>query len=603
MSEAFREEDVRICIQHIAQGRFTEAAPLARQLLAQAPNFSFFLYLHGLICTRLGLKEEALAALERAITITNQGGDKAWTDDMRGVLTRPEMWFELGNLHASEERWDEAIRSYRMATALRPNFADAHQRIQGVLQRGVGPAPLLVTVVTATTGQPELERAVQSVQSQTYANIEHLLVVDNPQAAAQVHEICRRNQGSVPCHCMELPYKTGEFGFNGHRIYAASAFLARGDYVSFLDEDNWFDADHIASLVERIAADGLEWAYSLRKICNADGSVLAVDNGNSLGQWPTAESDATHLVDANCYMIRRDLAVRTSAIWNSRYPDIIRFLDKRPIVSPDYSLCMKLLAEHPRCGTNGQYSLNYRVGNAAYSADASFFHRQNAKKLALYPGKLPWVRSDAVFLQVGAGDALSESQENREAEGDWIYRHVVKYGWRGILVEPHPELRRKLIDNYTGKGHGLFFEEVAIDACDGRRDFSLCHARPQLSAFLPTMIERCDPDGALGLLQGIESISVPCMTVTTLLKKYGLSQIDVLHIDTGGHEAVILEGIDWQAVRVGMIRFGHWNLTTNERARICDTLLACGYALVEGMRFTTATQEKSGVAGYVTLGP
>jgi FkbM family methyltransferase len=597
MANAALNTDLQLCVQHITAGRFAEAAPVARRLLSYRPEFSFFLYLHGLICGRLGHQAEALEALQRAIAVSDRGGDKAHTDDMRGMLVRPEMRMEIGNLFAGDGRWSEAIHWYRQAIELRPNFPEAHARMQAALERGAGPAPLLVTVITATTGRPELAKAIESVQRQTYANIEHLLVVDYPQSADRVREFCERLQGPVPSHCVVLPYNTGAHGFNGHRIYGASVFIARGEFVAFLDEDNWFDADHLASLMERVVAEGLEWAYSLRKICRADGSVVAVDNGNSLGKWSTATNDELHLVDANCYLLRRDIAVRTCAVWNARFPDVITYVNKHPVVSPDYALCMKLLAEYPRSGSNGQYSANYRVGSAAYSADEDFFRRMNAMKCGQYPGKLPWVRSEVVFLQIGAGDGTTEG------EGDWIYRNVIKFGWRGILVEPLPQLYGQLIETYAGKSHGLYFEQLAIDAHDERREFSICHRRPELSSFSPATIGRWDPDGKLGLLQSVETISVHCMRMATLLGKYGLSRIDVLHMDAGGHEAEILETIDPQLLKIGTIRFAHRSLARDDRDKVCARLALQGYAVTEESAFTTAVLGASGNAGREVLEP
>ena len=39
---------------------------------------------------------------------------------------------------------------------------------------------------------------------------------------------------------IELPYPTGLDGFQGHRIYGGAPYLARGDLICFLDEDNWW---------------------------------------------------------------------------------------------------------------------------------------------------------------------------------------------------------------------------------------------------------------------------------------------------------------------------------------------------------------------------
>ena len=91
----------------------------------------------------------------------------------------------------------------------------------------------MVTVITPTTGAPYLKQALESVKSQTYENIQHLVVVDgnHPKAHVMLQEY-------PDVDVIELPYPTGTDRYNGHRIYGAATYLCRGDYVCFLDEDN-----------------------------------------------------------------------------------------------------------------------------------------------------------------------------------------------------------------------------------------------------------------------------------------------------------------------------------------------------------------------------
>ena len=103
----------------------------------------------------------------------------------------------------------------------------------------------LVTVVTPTTGNSCVLRAIESVAVQSYKPIQHLIVIDNPEAPAEIKTAIRQFKVDM----IELPYATGKDRFNGHRIYGASAFLGKGDFFCFLDEDNWYDTDHVASLV------------------------------------------------------------------------------------------------------------------------------------------------------------------------------------------------------------------------------------------------------------------------------------------------------------------------------------------------------------------
>ncbi len=50
---------------------------------------------------------------------------------------------------------------------------------------------MVVSVVTPTTGTPELRQAIASVQAQTYKDLEHYIVVDGPNHQAKVDAIVR----------------------------------------------------------------------------------------------------------------------------------------------------------------------------------------------------------------------------------------------------------------------------------------------------------------------------------------------------------------------------------------------------------------------------
>ena len=82
----------------------------------------------------------------------------------------------------------------------------------------------LVTVVTPTTGNTCVLRAIKSVADQSYKNVQHLIVIDKPDAPAEIKSAIRQCDVDV----IELPYATGKDRFLGHRIIGASAFLGRG---------------------------------------------------------------------------------------------------------------------------------------------------------------------------------------------------------------------------------------------------------------------------------------------------------------------------------------------------------------------------------------
>jgi glycosyltransferase involved in cell wall biosynthesis len=234
----------------------------------------------------------------------------------------------------------------------------------------------LVTVITPTTGAPYLRQAIESVKNQTYDNIQHLVVVDGQPKG----RVIAREYPHIDL--VDLPYPTGTDRFNGHRIYGASVYLAKGDLVCFLDEDNYYDTTHIESLVDVIQR-GNDWAFSLRKIVDKESNYVCLDDCESLGKWESCIGD--YFVDVGCFFLPKTIAIQTSPIWyrKAREPGV-------PEV--DRMLTHVLINNNLKYDTNGDYTLNYRTGNTQLSVQSEFFLQGNKKMLEKYNGDLPWTK-------------------------------------------------------------------------------------------------------------------------------------------------------------------------------------------------------------------
>ena len=115
-----------------------------------------------------------------------------------------------------------------------------------------------VTVITPTIGSSKLKAAVESVLKQTY-KCKHLIVVDGREYATPVYE--QLGQPDIPgTQVVISPENTGKTGgnFYGHRIYAAYPHLINSDYILFLDEDNWYEPDHVETLIKTIESKNLD---------------------------------------------------------------------------------------------------------------------------------------------------------------------------------------------------------------------------------------------------------------------------------------------------------------------------------------------------------
>ena len=84
-----------------------------------------------------------------------------------------------------------------------------------------------IAIVTPTTGNPYLARAIYSVRYQSVP-VDHYVFVDGKEYWARAYELTREYKH---LKVVQLPENTGKGGFNGHRIYAACSHLVNADYV------------------------------------------------------------------------------------------------------------------------------------------------------------------------------------------------------------------------------------------------------------------------------------------------------------------------------------------------------------------------------------
>jgi glycosyltransferase involved in cell wall biosynthesis len=113
----------------------------------------------------------------------------------------------------------------------------------------------IVSVIVRTKDRPHLlAEALKSIKSQTYANVEIVVVNDGGE---DVHDLAKSIAGDIP-----LIYVSHET--NRGRAAAANSGLAaaRGLYLNFLDDDDIFYPDHIQTLVAALEESKGIIAYS-----------------------------------------------------------------------------------------------------------------------------------------------------------------------------------------------------------------------------------------------------------------------------------------------------------------------------------------------------
>lgn len=117
----------------------------------------------------------------------------------------------------------------------------------------------LVTVITPTFGDPTLlrTRCIPSVISQTYQNIEHLVVVNGGDQPGEENTPGRR-----VVHLGRNWHTFTPKPSYGVMAVIAASILARGRYIAYLDYDDEFLPQHVEKLVDLLESSEADWVYS-----------------------------------------------------------------------------------------------------------------------------------------------------------------------------------------------------------------------------------------------------------------------------------------------------------------------------------------------------
>ena len=124
----------------------------------------------------------------------------------------------------------------------------------------------LVSVIVRTMGRPTLSKALNSVALQSYSHLEIVLV----DAAGQ-------GLDGVGTACGRVPVRVISSGIHLGRAQAANAGMdaAAGEYLIFLDDDDWFYPDHIGKLVLAIRQSaGVRAVHTAVECVNEVGDPL-----------------------------------------------------------------------------------------------------------------------------------------------------------------------------------------------------------------------------------------------------------------------------------------------------------------------------------------
>jgi len=171
--------------------------------------------------------------------------------------------------------------------------------------------PFDVGIVTVTVVRENLPQALRSVFAQKFAGrIQMLVGVDRWVGdRAMVEQLRAQAPSHVAVTLLDLGYSTSQRNGGiypshyGGALKTILSYAANSRCVTYLDDDNWYAPDHVATMLAAMA--GKAWGFSLRHFVDAQsGEPLCADTWESLGPGRGVYAKAQGgFVDTNCYFI------------------------------------------------------------------------------------------------------------------------------------------------------------------------------------------------------------------------------------------------------------------------------------------------------------
>jgi FkbM family methyltransferase len=178
------------------------------------------------------------------------------------------------------------------------------------------------------------------------------------------------------------------------------------------------------------------------------------------------------------------------------------------------------------------------------------------------------------IIQVGACDGTSS---------DPIHQYLKSGTARAILIEPNPSAFQRLERAYSGVP-GIILIQAALGKRDGEATLYRVKESGKTASEIDWSLQFASFSRAHVKRHGvradrIEAITVPCRTISSLIKQHGMSKIDVLQIDAEGFDASIVRAALKLPMLPKCINFEHSHLALFERNPLYDSLKSNGYLL------------------------
>jgi FkbM family methyltransferase len=187
-------------------------------------------------------------------------------------------------------------------------------------------------------------------------------------------------------------------------------------------------------------------------------------------------------------------------------------------------------------------------------------------------------------LQIGANEGL---------RNDPLRDFIVRDGWRGVFVEPLPDVFPLLKKNYAYLVGGvrLEFLNAAVSSVTGSLPFysfreSFLAGKPLEERLHLLRKASFDRDQVVQATSGlgdvtdlITSIDVPCRTLDEIVSESALPRVDIVVVDVEGYDHEVVRRIRFDAWKTHTVIFEYKHIPDGVLAELQDMLRSNGFTL------------------------
>lgn len=175
------------------------------------------------------------------------------------------------------------------------------------------------------------------------------------------------------------------------------------------------------------------------------------------------------------------------------------------------------------------------------------------------------------FVQIGANDGV---------RFDDLYRFATSHTASGLVVEPISIYFERLSLNYHDYPAIVPVRAALHPTLDQATMYYVDPAKagdlPDWTAGIASLDATHHQRSGVNSEQMISEI-VPCKPLMTLLKEYGIDELDYLQVDAEGFDAEVIRMIDFETIRPAWIRFERTHLSEGDREDVRVRLKSAGY--------------------------